>query len=106
VACSFINSGLRIFNIQDPAHPREVGYFVSPPKASYVNGNEASDTAMSKPDFDPGQRQVWYTDAASGFWSVRLDPSAWPQPTPAAKPHKRQPHRRRHRGPHRHRHPR
>ena len=78
VACSFINSGLRIFNIQNPYHPREVAYFVSPPKASPVNGNEASDTAMSRPAFEPQRREVWYTDGASGFWGLRLDNGAWP----------------------------
>jgi hypothetical protein len=78
VACSFINSGLRIFNIKDPAHPREVAYYVSPPKASPVNGEEASDTAMSKPAFDPQRRDVWYTDAASGFWVLHLPKSVWP----------------------------
>ncbi len=78
VACSFINSGLRIFNIEDPAHPREVAYYVSPPKASPVNGEEASDTAMSKPAFDPKRRDVWYTDAASGFWVLHLPKSVWP----------------------------
>jgi hypothetical protein len=78
VACSFINSGLRIFNIQDPRHPREVAYFVSPPTASYVNNNEPSDTAMSHPAFYAPLREVWYTDAASGFWAVRLSKSAWP----------------------------
>jgi hypothetical protein len=84
VACSFINSGLRIFNIEDPRHPREVAYFVSPPKASYVNGNEASDTAMSKPAFDPQRREVWYTDAASGFWVLHLGQSVWPDAVPAS----------------------
>ncbi len=106
VACSFINSGLRIFNIQDPAHPREVAYFVSPPKASYVNGNKSSDTAMSKPDFDPAHLEVWYTDAASGFWVVHLDPSAWPQSTPSAKSHKRRHKHKRHHKRHRHHKPR
>jgi hypothetical protein len=100
VACSFINSGLRIFNIQDPAHPREVGYFVSPPKASYVNGNEASDTAMSKPAFDPRRREVWYTDAASGFWVLRLDSSMWPDAVPPA--HTRPKHTKRHKHAQRH----
>jgi hypothetical protein len=87
VACSFINSGLRIFNIQDPRHPREVAYFVSPPKASYVNRDEASDTAMSKPAFDPQRHEVWYTDAASGFWALRLDNGVWPDAISA--PHRR-----------------
>jgi hypothetical protein len=97
VACSFINSGLRIFNIQDPSHPREVAYFVSPPKASNANGNQASDTAMSKPDFDPARGEVWYSDAASGFWAVHLNKSVWPQGAPGSKPHKRPHHRRPHR---------
>jgi hypothetical protein len=85
-ACSFINSGLRIFNIQDPLHPREVAYYISPPRAS---GNALpSDFAMSQPAFDPATRQVWYTDAASGFYAIKLDNSVWPDPTglPSAHP--------------------
>ncbi|HEY2159767.1 MAG TPA: hypothetical protein VGH24_00535, partial [Solirubrobacteraceae bacterium] len=102
VACSFINSGLRVFNIQDQAHPREVAYYVSPPKASAVNGNEASDTAMSKPAFDPQRREVWYTDAASGFWVLHLGNSVWPNNVAAPrKVHKRHKHTKRHRARHR-----
>lgn len=90
VACSFINSGLRVFNIQDPRHPREVAYFITPPKASYVNGNQASDTAMSKPEFVPERHEIWYTDAASGFWVVHLDNGVWPKSRSAR--HKRKKH--------------
>jgi hypothetical protein len=75
-ACSFINSGLRIFNIQDPAHPREVAYFVSPPATS--NGQK-SDAAFSQPAFDAARREVWYSDATTGFWNVKLSAAAWPQ---------------------------
>ncbi|TAM11547.1 MAG: hypothetical protein EPN72_10740 [Nevskiaceae bacterium] len=32
-ACSTITSGLRVFDISDVAHPREVAYFLAPPKA-------------------------------------------------------------------------
>ncbi len=78
-ACSFINSGLRIFNIANPLHPREVGYFISPPKRA-SNGNPG-DLALSQPAFDPAHREVWYTDATSGFYVLQLDPSAWPHPT-------------------------
>ena len=77
-ACSFINSGLRVFNIADPLHPREVAYFISPPKRA-ANGNPG-DLALSQPAFDPAHRQVWYTDATSGFYSLQLDSSAWPHP--------------------------
>ncbi len=80
VACSFINSGLRIFDIRDPLHPKEAAYFVSPPEAGVSNVGAASDFAMSQPAFAPERREVWYTDAISGFWAVRLDEGVWPDP--------------------------
>ena len=80
VACSFINSGLRIFNISDPVHPREVAYFVSPPKPADENGGQASDFAMSKPSFDPATQEVFYTDGTTGFYVVKLDKGIWPHP--------------------------
>ena len=78
-ACSFINSGLRIFNISDPLHPREVAYYVSPPRTS-ANYLVPADVAMSQPAFDPADREVWYTDASTGFYSLRLPASVWPDP--------------------------
>jgi hypothetical protein len=86
VACSFINSGLRVFNIEDPLHPREVAYYISPPSASSNPGATAADFAMSQPAFDPARRQVWYTDATTGFYSLQLDRSVWPDPTAAPAP--------------------
>ncbi len=84
VACSFINSGLRVFNIQDPLHPREVAYFISPPKPADTNGFDASDFAMSKPAFDVARHDVWYTDGTTGFYVVHLDNGAWPVPAPSS----------------------
>jgi hypothetical protein len=81
VACSFINSGLRIFNIANPRHPREVAYFIAPPKAGASPLWPPGDVAMSQPAFDPARRQVWYTDAASGFYDLQLDRRVWPDPT-------------------------
>lgn len=80
VACSFINSGLRIFNIQDPLHPREVAYFVSPPTAASVPLSKPADLALSQPAFDPATRQVWFTDAITGFYALKLDDAVWPHP--------------------------
>lgn len=83
VACSFLNSGLRIFNVQDPLHPREVAYFVSPPGSS--QGNRA-DAAFSQPAFDPARREVDFTDATTGFYALKLDDDVWPSPlAPPAK---------------------
>jgi hypothetical protein len=85
-ACSFINSGLRIFNIQDPLHPKEVAYYLSPPKAGTLAGAAVGDFAMSQPAFVPGRREVWYTDASSGFYALRLDQRVWPDPTKLPAP--------------------
>jgi hypothetical protein len=74
VACSFILSGLRVFDIRDPLHPREVAYD-NPPQ----QGSTASST-VSAPAFVPERREIWYTDGVAGFRAIRLTPSAWPQP--------------------------
>ena len=50
VACSMITSGLRVFDIRDPKHPREIAYFNAPIKDRLVL--EASNWAMSSPAFD------------------------------------------------------
>lgn len=79
VACSFLNSGLRVFNISDPSRPREVAYFVAPPAAGKIPGLLPGDYAVSQPAFDPERRDVWYTDAGSGFYVLHLSETAWPR---------------------------
>ena len=66
VACSFIASGLRVFDIRDPHHPREVAYFNPPgtPSAPY--------RALSAPTFAPERNEIWYTDGNYGFFALRL----------------------------------
>ena len=83
VACAMISSGLRIFDIRDPRRPREVAYFNAP-----VNGGpQGYPFAMSSPTFAPERREVWYADANSGFYAVRLTQAAWPTaPAPAPAP--------------------
>ena len=71
VACSFIASGLRIFDIRDPRNPREVGYFNRPLAPGVKPGKEGAH-AMSAPAWDMKRRQVWYTDGNTGFFAVRL----------------------------------
>ena len=79
-----ITSGLRVFDIEDLLHPREIAYFVAPPEARLENGLMASDFAMSRPEFAPERHEIWYTDGPTGLYVLRLDPSAWPA---AADPH-------------------
>ena len=71
VACSFITSGLRVFDIRDPRHPKEIAYFVPPLEPG------DSSYAMSSPSFVPERQEIWYSDANSGFYSLRLTNGVW-----------------------------
>lgn len=71
VACSFILSGLRVFDIRDPKRPREIAYFNAP-----QHDNLAA-AAMSAPAFVPERKEIWYSDGSFGFYAVRVTNGAW-----------------------------
>ena len=73
-ACSMIASGLRVFDISDPLHPREIAYF-----------NVPNAFAMSRPSFVPERSEIWYADGFNGFHVVRVTNGAWA----GAPPHRR-----------------
>ena len=64
VACSFIASGLRVFDIRDPRRPREVAYFNKP--------DAGGGFAMSAPAFVPSRQEVWFADGNNGFFVLQL----------------------------------
>jgi hypothetical protein len=73
VACSFIMSGLRVFDIRDVAHPREIAYFNKPQMPGVSNvPNQVAAFAMSAPAYDEASHDIWYTDGHTGFYVVRL----------------------------------
>jgi hypothetical protein len=82
VACSFILSGMRLFDIRDPVHPREIAY------ANYIGtsaqGGASSAYAMSAPAFVPQRGEIWYSDGNSGFYALKVTNGAWPFSTAAA----------------------
>ncbi len=73
VACSFILSGLRIFDIRDPIHPREIAYYNAPRP-----GQQATNYAMSAPTFVPKRGEIWYSDGNLGFYAVKVTNGVWP----------------------------
>ena len=78
VACSMIISGLRIFDIRDPAHPREVAYFNAPVRDHVAAAFfEPSPWAMSSPSFVPERKEIWYSDGFNGFFVVRVTNDVW-----------------------------
>lgn len=70
LACSFTNSGLRIFDIRDPLAPREIAYFNKPVEGTFPDDPPAS-YAMSAPTFVPERNEIWYADGNSGLWILR-----------------------------------
>jgi hypothetical protein len=80
VACTMILSGLRVFDIRDPEHPREIAYFnapVTPRIVPPVGVNPPpSNWAMASPSFVPERDEIWYSDGLSGFYAVRLTNAA------------------------------
>lgn len=73
-ACSMILSGLRVIDIRDPAHPKEVGYYNQPINIGDkpANPNVGGAYAMSQPAWDRAHDSIWYSDGNSGFFDVRL----------------------------------
>ena len=80
LACSMIVSGLRVFDIRDPLHPREVAYANHPAVDPADAASSGGAFAMSAPAFAPHRREVWYADGNTGFWVERLSRRAWPAP--------------------------
>ncbi len=79
VACTMILSGLRVFDIRDPHHPREVAYFNAPANPRLIAvPNPTSSYAMASPAFVPERKEIWYSDGHSGFYAVRVTNGAWP----------------------------
>jgi hypothetical protein len=83
-ACSFLASGLRVFDIRDPRAPREIAYFVAP-----VPPGGPANLAYSSSAFVPERNEIWYSDSDRGFYALRLADGVWPRaaaPAPAARP--------------------
>lgn len=69
---SMWNAGLRIVDVRDPVHPKEVAYF-NP--ADVAAGTKlALDVAWSHVRYDPVRGQIWLSTARGGFWVLQLEP--------------------------------
>jgi hypothetical protein len=68
--------GLAAIDVRNPRTPHVVWQ-----GNEYTHGSTVSDDGnRSQPAFAPERREVWYTDAISGFYALRLAPRVWPDP--------------------------
>jgi hypothetical protein len=82
VACGFLLSGMRVFDIRDPLHPKELAYANFPVVTH--QSPELPSWAASAPAFIPERGEIWYSDGFSGFYAVRFLNGVWPFKTGAA----------------------
>ena len=95
VACTFIESGLRLFDIRDPFNPKEIAYHNEPQGTTWPDDELPTTYAMSGVVFVPERSELWYVDANTGFIAVRVTNDVWPftdarggsaQPAPIVAP--------------------
>ena len=74
IACGFIYSGLRVFDVRDVAHPREIAYtnFSNVPTSGSPSGTGKPGSVYSAPTYDPAHNDIWYSDASRGFFAIHL----------------------------------
>jgi len=78
VACTFIESGLRVFDIRDPLNPKEIAYHNEPRGKTYPDDVLPTTYAMSSAAFVPERSEIWYSDGNSGFIAIRVTNGVWP----------------------------
>jgi hypothetical protein len=81
VACSEFQSGLRVFDIRDVRHPREIAYF-NPGGDGHAApgsfGGTYSGYTSAQPRIIPERGEIWFTDQDRGFYVVRFAGGTWP----------------------------
>ena len=71
---TWYGSGLRVFDISDPAHPREVAYY-NPP---VVGSDRTHDSSTTYPRYVASKGQIWFGSRVNGLNVVELDPALRP----------------------------
>jgi hypothetical protein len=81
-ACSYFESGVRIFDIRDLMHPREIAYInvggADPghPGSQRNGGTSSYNSAQIRIVRERGE--IWFTDQDRGFFVARFTNGAWP----------------------------
>jgi hypothetical protein len=81
LACSNFQSGLRVFDIRRPRHPREIAYYNAGGDGTKMPasfGGTYSGYASAQPRIIRERGEIWFTDQDRGLMVVRFTNHAWP----------------------------
>lgn len=87
LACSYFNSGIRVFDIRNPARPKEIAYY-NPASTSAMPGSAHAmfgqwraggpDWCASRLDFDFAKKQLTTMCQDNGVLVMKFAPQTWP----------------------------
>jgi hypothetical protein len=82
LACSYFWQGIRVWDIRDPAHPKEIAYFV--PSMENATAGPFGDVTRAHTSsairFIPELGEMWFTNQNTGFHAVKFTNGVWPFP--------------------------
>ena len=87
LACSYFNSGVRVFDIRDPVRPKEIAYFNPPSTTSQAGSSHAvfgqwkaggPDWCASRLDFDFTKKQLITMCQDNGLVILQFAQNTWP----------------------------
>jgi hypothetical protein len=91
LACGYFNSGIRVFDIRDPVHPREIAYYnpagtltASPGSNHATNGQwrpGGPDWCSAQVHLDKKAGTLWTTCQDNGVVMLKFTHGAWPLPS-------------------------
>jgi hypothetical protein len=101
LACAYFNSGVRVFDIRNPRHPKEIAYFNPPGATTPSYGSQhfnrppptSSNTQAGNPDWcsaqirlDARHGTLETTCQDNGFLVMKFENGVWPFPESTTPP--------------------
>jgi hypothetical protein len=83
LACAYFNSGIRVFDIRDPARPKEIAYFNPPGAVISPSGEPLAQQAgpglcPSRLDFDFQRKELITMCQHTGMLVMQFENNVWP----------------------------
>lgn len=96
LACGYFNSGIRVFDIRDPVHPKEIAYYnPAGTTTASVGSNHATigqwraggpDWCSAQVHLDADNGTLWTTCQDNGFLMLKFTNGVWPFPQSKTPP--------------------